>query len=287
MAEASSSGCPEANDQCSSPSPNAEPLLTALVLRRLGRGRPSPLARPRGWPLARPVAWSRPPRVSWLKSMIERRGGCGGGGEGRGALLEAAERQMTPPPPIFRPTRLLIPADMGVREGERQGLASQPTKVSFLANKNRGITENVDSAGYRTGLANKSYVWKYQFSRELEVFPYLREMRVESHCGKTILSITDRDLSIDPPVIGNHLTREYSRVESDHRGREDRDSTKRFIVTSIRRFHIYRHDNGTTPTPMPVVTKSLINLWNAFTLTDMSSTCRCRRRHVGGVSSPQ
>nr|CAD7585920.1 unnamed protein product [Timema genevievae] len=38
----------------------------------------------------------------------------------------------------------------GGREGERRGVASQPTKVSFLANKNRWITETVDGASYRT-----------------------------------------------------------------------------------------------------------------------------------------
>nr|CAD7406467.1 unnamed protein product [Timema poppensis] len=54
----------------------------------------------------------------------------------------------------------------GGREGERHGVASQPTKVSFRANKNRWITETVDGASYRTGLAEKSYVWKYQFYRE-------------------------------------------------------------------------------------------------------------------------
>nr|CAD7434414.1 unnamed protein product [Timema monikensis] len=40
--------------------------------------------------------------------------------------------------------------------GERHGVASQPTKVSFRANKNRCITETVDGASYRTGLAEKS-----------------------------------------------------------------------------------------------------------------------------------
>nr|CAD7438667.1 unnamed protein product [Timema bartmani] len=45
----------------------------------------------------------------------------------------------------------------GGREGERRGLASQPTKVSFRANKNRWITETVNGASYRTGLAEKSY----------------------------------------------------------------------------------------------------------------------------------
>nr|CAD7201141.1 unnamed protein product [Timema douglasi] len=43
---------------------------------------------------------------------------------------------------------------------ERWGVASQPTKVSFRANKNRWITEIVDGTSYRTGLAEKSYVWK-------------------------------------------------------------------------------------------------------------------------------
>nr|CAD7258611.1 unnamed protein product [Timema shepardi] len=41
-----------------------------------------------------------------------------------------------------------------------------PTKVSFRANKSRWITENVGGASYRTGLVEKSYVWKYQFSQE-------------------------------------------------------------------------------------------------------------------------
>ncbi|CAG2053042.1 unnamed protein product, partial [Timema podura] len=39
--------------------------------------------------------------------------------------------------------------------GERHGMASQPTKVSFRANKNRWITETVDGASYRTGLVEK------------------------------------------------------------------------------------------------------------------------------------
>nr|CAD7597233.1 unnamed protein product [Timema genevievae] len=39
----------------------------------------------------------------------------------------------------------------GGREGERLGVASQPTKVSFRTNKNRWITETVDGASYRTG----------------------------------------------------------------------------------------------------------------------------------------
>nr|CAD7423675.1 unnamed protein product [Timema monikensis] len=52
------------------------------------------------------------------------------------------------------------------RAGERHGVASQPTKVSFRANKNKWITETVDGASHQTSLAEKSYVWKYQFSRE-------------------------------------------------------------------------------------------------------------------------
>nr|CAD7573467.1 unnamed protein product [Timema californicum] len=40
----------------------------------------------------------------------------------------------------------------GGREGKRRGVASQPSKVSFRANKNRRIKENVDGASYRTGL---------------------------------------------------------------------------------------------------------------------------------------
>nr|CAD7444300.1 unnamed protein product [Timema bartmani] len=42
-------------------------------------------------------------------------------------------------------------------EGERRGVASQPTKVSFRANKNRWITETVDGASYQTALVEKSY----------------------------------------------------------------------------------------------------------------------------------
>nr|CAD7259921.1 unnamed protein product [Timema shepardi] len=36
-------------------------------------------------------------------------------------------------------------------------VASQPTKVSFRANKNRWITETVDGASYRTGLKNHTF----------------------------------------------------------------------------------------------------------------------------------
>ncbi|CAG2062672.1 unnamed protein product [Timema podura] len=53
-----------------------------------------------------------------------------------------------------------------LQEGERRGMASQPTKVSFRTNKNRWITETVAGASYRTDLAEKSYVWKCQFSLE-------------------------------------------------------------------------------------------------------------------------
>nr|CAD7413192.1 unnamed protein product [Timema poppensis] len=41
---------------------------------------------------------------------------------------------------------------VGGREGERRGVAPQPTKVSFRANNNRWITETIDGASYRTGL---------------------------------------------------------------------------------------------------------------------------------------
>nr|CAD7442754.1 unnamed protein product [Timema bartmani] len=41
-------------------------------------------------------------------------------------------------------------------EGERCGVASQPTKVSFRANKNRWIMEIVDSASYRTASPSSS-----------------------------------------------------------------------------------------------------------------------------------
>nr|CAD7440253.1 unnamed protein product [Timema bartmani] len=40
------------------------------------------------------------------------------------------------------------------REGERRGVASQPTRVSFRSNKNRWITETVDGASYRTDLSD-------------------------------------------------------------------------------------------------------------------------------------
>nr|CAD7201461.1 unnamed protein product [Timema douglasi] len=45
----------------------------------------------------------------------------------------------------------------GGREGERRGVASQPTIVSFRANKNRWILETLDGASYRTGLAEKNH----------------------------------------------------------------------------------------------------------------------------------
>nr|CAD7402070.1 unnamed protein product [Timema cristinae] len=60
-------------------------------------------------------------------------------------------------PPLPRPLALSsaslkpILCDGG-REGERCGVASQPTKVSFCANKNRWITETVDGASYWTEL---------------------------------------------------------------------------------------------------------------------------------------
>nr|CAD7257663.1 unnamed protein product [Timema shepardi] len=44
----------------------------------------------------------------------------------------------------------------GGRKGERHGVVSQPTKVSFRANNNRWITATVDSAGYQTDLQRRS-----------------------------------------------------------------------------------------------------------------------------------
>nr|CAD7424927.1 unnamed protein product [Timema monikensis] len=41
----------------------------------------------------------------------------------------------------------------GGREGERCGVASQPTKVYFCANKNRWITETVDGASYQRDIS--------------------------------------------------------------------------------------------------------------------------------------
>nr|CAD7202883.1 unnamed protein product [Timema douglasi] len=46
----------------------------------------------------------------------------------------------------------------GGREGERRGVAPQPTEVFVRANKKRWITETVDGASYRTGLVEKSAV---------------------------------------------------------------------------------------------------------------------------------
>nr|CAD7453118.1 unnamed protein product [Timema tahoe] len=78
----------------------------------------------------------------------------------------------------------------GGREGERHGVDSQPTKVSFRANKNR------------TGLAEKSYVWKYQFSRE---------RLLSSRIYYSIPSV-DADSNPEPNVLeelcrGQHLLR--------------------------------------------------------------------------------
>nr|CAD7256963.1 unnamed protein product [Timema shepardi] len=62
-------------------------------------------------------------------------------------------------------TITLTVAALGIKPLERD-VASQPTKVSFRTNKNKWITETVDDPSYWTGLAEKSYVRKYQFSRE-------------------------------------------------------------------------------------------------------------------------
>ncbi|CAG2069316.1 unnamed protein product, partial [Timema podura] len=60
-------------------------------------------------------------------------------------------------------------------EGERHGVASQLTKVSFHANKNSWITETVDGVSYRTGLAEKSYFWKYHAATLPVTFRCLEE----------------------------------------------------------------------------------------------------------------
>nr|CAD7445394.1 unnamed protein product [Timema bartmani] len=51
--------------------------------------------------------------------------------------------------------KIEVRISVGGREGEMRGVASQPTKVSFRANKNRWIMENVDGASYRTSLVEK------------------------------------------------------------------------------------------------------------------------------------
>nr|CAD7452349.1 unnamed protein product [Timema tahoe] len=106
-------------------------------------------------------------------------------------------------------------------KGERRGVASQPTKVSFRVNKNRWISETVDGASYRTGLAEKSYFCKYQFSRERElgklnieeVNPHLRGGRVENHLGKATPSSPDQDSNLDLPDIGSLMYCESSALD--------------------------------------------------------------------------
>ncbi|CAG2053561.1 unnamed protein product [Timema podura] len=115
------------------------------------------------------------------------------------------------------------------RKGERRGVASQATIVYFRANKNRWITGIIDGASYLTGLAEKSYTWKYQFSREpvkfpsaglrniylifaglrelgrlnIEVNPHFLGERVENHLGKTTPSSPNQDSNLDLTVLGS------------------------------------------------------------------------------------
>nr|CAD7198467.1 unnamed protein product [Timema douglasi] len=58
----------------------------------------------------------------------------------------------------------------GGREGERCGVASQPTKVSFRTNKNRWITETVDGASYQIGPSNTLLASSPTTDKKLKIF---------------------------------------------------------------------------------------------------------------------
>nr|CAD7572170.1 unnamed protein product [Timema californicum] len=94
-------------------------------------------------------------------------------------------------------------------EGERCGVASQPTKVSFRANKNNRITKNVDGASYRTGIG------KVELE---EVNPHLRGGRLENHLEKTTLSSSDRDSNLDLPVHSSRAQHDKRVSQLLHRG---------------------------------------------------------------------
>nr|CAD7578714.1 unnamed protein product [Timema californicum] len=77
-------------------------------------------------------------------------------------------------------------------------MASQPTKVSFHANKNTWITETVDGANYRTGLADKSYVWKWDPQYRIPKLEPLRldEIKIDQGSGPVQLSLTGKDVKV-------------------------------------------------------------------------------------------
>nr|CAD7400191.1 unnamed protein product [Timema poppensis] len=132
----------------------------------------------------------------------------------------------------------------GGREGEGHCVTSQPTKVSFRANQNKRITETVDGVGYRTGLAEKSYVWKYQFSRTI-VITYIhsfinRPLR-RPYGPRTTLALveTANDVEIEISLSSKHTSLAQNIKESEITFEEPKSFKE----------HILKNRCPSTPTP--------------------------------------
>nr|CAD7585944.1 unnamed protein product [Timema genevievae] len=162
--------------------------------------------------------------------------------------------------------------DGGV-EGERHGVASQPTKVSFR--ENRGIKEIIDGANYQTGhtFGNISLL-ENELNLE-EVNPHLRGGRVENHLGKTTPSSPDRDSNLDLPVLSGLAQHDWRVSQLRHRGGIGEQSQHVLKLTSSgiqtqwnTALHIpeggsqelRRHRLNIAPDVLPVKVPVLINL---------------------------
>nr|CAD7453818.1 unnamed protein product [Timema tahoe] len=96
--------------------------------------------------------------VEEARQMSERKseGVNDKGMEGGVLILSWGERQRKLMPLALLSASLKPILWDGGWEGEKRGVASQPTKVSFRAKKSRWFTETVDDSSYRTGLVEKS-----------------------------------------------------------------------------------------------------------------------------------
>nr|CAD7200318.1 unnamed protein product [Timema douglasi] len=121
------------------------------------------------------------------------------------------------------------------KKGERRGVDSQPAKVSFRANKNRWITENVDGASYRTGLVEKSYFGNSSFieNDQSQDFRF-----IGADCSVKVQLISS--MSTLPEMFSDGRPNQFSRPTVQCACAVELEAKKTASLFAVRRYEITR-----------------------------------------------